>query len=293
MKNLIVLMLITLFCFQLNAQNYIIPLYQGPIPNAKASEVKERADTSDIVRFSHVQAPLIEVYLPAIRNRNGQGVVICPGGGYAILAYNWEGSDIAKFLNGKGIAGIVLKYRLPDDDSNIDPEKSPLMDAQKAIEIVREHAEEWGLNPTQIGIMGFSAGGHLASTAGTHFTKSNRPDFMVIGYPVVSFDAEITHMGSRNNLIGENPSEEMIEYYSNELQVSDDTPPTFIVHSLDDKAVPVENSLRLLQKLKDHNVPAEMHLYPYGGHGYGLAIGQGQLAEWPELMVKWMKSLVN
>lgn len=293
MKNYIVLLSLILISFQLDAQNYIIPLYNGPIPNAKTSEVKERVDTSDIVRYSHVQAPLIEVYLPAIKNRNGQGVVICPGGGYAILAYNWEGSDIAKFLNGKGIAGIVLKYRLPDDDSNIDPEKSPLMDAQKAIEIVRDHAKEWGLDPAQIGIMGFSAGGHLASTAGTHFTADNRPDFMVLGYPVVSFDAEITHMGSRNNLIGENPSQELIEYYSNELQVSDDTPPTFIVHSLDDKAVPVENSLRLLQKLKEHNVPAEMHLYPYGGHGFGLAIGQGQLAEWPELMVKWMKSLVN
>ena len=275
--------------FSASAQDHLLPLWPDKVPNYKNVGNEEKRDTTNAVRISDVQSPSIEVYLPSRSHATEQAVLICPGGGYSILAYDKEGTDIAKMLNGKGIAGIVLKYRLPRSKSNIEPHKSALMDAQQAMKLVRTNAEKWNINPEKVGVMGFSAGGHLASTLGTHFDEASRPDFMVLIYPVVSMAEEITHMGSRINLIGENPSEEMITLYSNELQVKSNTPPTFIVHSTDDGAVPVENSLRLYQAIKDQNIPIEMHIYPYGGHGYGLAIGKGRLATWPDLLIDWLR----
>jgi len=283
------------------AQNQIVPLWEGDPPNYKETGEVTIWDTSDIVRIRNVQKPDIAVFLPSKKNSTGEAVVICPGGGYGILAYDWEGSDIARWLNSEGISAFVLKYRLPGSKSNIVPHKSPLMDAQRAMRLVRANAEKWNIDPTKIGIMGFSAGGHLASTLSTHFDagdpssddpvehESCRPNFSVLVYPVVSLEADFTHKGSGKNLLGEDPDPELLRYYSNELQVTEDTPPAILIHSDDDKAVPVENSISYFQALRANKVTSELHIYPYGGHGYSLAIGQGHLSTWPDRVIEWIK----
>jgi acetyl esterase/lipase len=285
-------------------QDVVMPLWPaGKVPNYQKTTEVEKRDTTEIVRFSMVQIPDISVYLPAKRTATGQAVIICPGGGYAYLAYNWEGSDPARLLSAKGIAAIVLKYRLPNSKSNITPHLSPLMDARRAIRLVRANAAKWNIKKDQVGIMGFSAGGHLASTLGTHFDagdpnaadsverQSSRPDFMVLVYPVISMSKPIMHKGSRNNLIGENADSSLAKLYSNELQITKETPPAFLLHATDDKTVPVENSLLFYQALKDNGVPAEMHIYPKGGHGFGLGLGKGYLEGWSDLLIDWIKSL--
>lgn len=296
---LIILILNTL-CL---GQNYRLPLWTNDIPNSQKTNEIEIRDTTNAVRISYVQNPDISVYLPSKGIATGQAVVICPGGGYRILAYDKEGTDIAKWLNSKGIAGIVLKYRLPVSKSNIINHKSPLLDAQCAIRLTRYHANKWNIKKDKIGIMGFSAGGHLASSAGTHFdigdenavdpvdSISSRPDFMILIYPVITFNETFTHNGSRTALIGENPDLALVQYYSNEMQVKKDTPPTFIIHAGDDGAVPVENSLLFYQALKDNGITAELHLYPEGGHGFSLAIGRNYLETWPDRCIDWLKSL--
>ncbi len=266
---------------------------EGSIPLSIKNNIQEQAVSTDIVRIGKVQVPQIEVYLPNKKSATGQAVIVCPGGGYSILAYDWEGTDVAKLLNAQGIAAFVLKYRLPDSLSSTAPEQVPLMDAKQAMRIVREKAADWNINPNKIGIMGFSAGGHLASTLSTHFEKDTRPDFSILIYPVISMDKNIAHMGSRNNLIGKHPTDAMIKLYSNELQVSVNTPPTFLIHATDDDGVPVENSLLYYQALIKNKVPAEMHIYPTGGHGFGLANGNRSLGSWPSLMIEWMKGLNN
>lgn len=275
----------------LSAQQYTLPLWADGVPNYKASGEKEVVDGESSRRIRLVQEPTIEVYLPSSEYNTGKAVVICPGGAYALLAYDKEGTDVAKFLNGQGIAGIVLKYRLPNSKSNIVSHETPLMDAQQAMHLVRENASQWNIDPANVGIMGFSAGGHLASTLGTHFDQSSRPDFMILIYPVITFKEPLTHTGSRDNLLGKNQDQKLVDYYSNELQVKENTPPTFLVHSMDDKTVPVENSLQFYKALKDKNIPSEMHLYPYGGHGYALALNRGQLEGWKERLIEWLESL--
>lgn len=287
----------------MNAQ-ITIPLWpEGRVPNYRASGEKEKIESADIIRVSLVQTPEMTVYLPSKKTATGQAVIICPGGGYSYLSYNWEGTDVAGFLVAKGIAAVVLKSRLPNSKSNITPHLSPLMDAQRAVRMVRANAGKWNLKKDAIGIMGFSAGGHLASTLGTHFDsgdakaadtieqQSARPDFLVLVYPVISMSKPIMHAGSRNNLIGAKPDSSLAKLYSNELQVTKETPPAFLIHATDDKAVPVENSLLFYQALKDNNVPVEMHIYPAGGHGFGLGLGKGYLATWPDRLVEWMKGL--
>ena len=294
----------TFFCYVSGyAQEYKLLWPSGNIPNYKKTAEVEKRDTTSIVRISLVQQPGIEVYLPSKQSANGQAIVICPGGGYGILAYDWEGTDIAKWLNSKGIAAIVLKYRLPNSKSNVVPQLSPLLDAQRALRTVRANAQKWNIKKNQIGIMGFSAGGHLASTAGTHFDNgdanaadsvdrlTSRPDFMILMYPVISMSKTYMHQGSRNNLIGANPDSALAKYYSNDLQVTKETPPTFIVHATDDAGVPVENSLSFYQALKTNKVAAEMHIYPYGGHGFGLAVGKGYLNTWTDRCIDWLTSL--
>lgn len=264
---------------------------EGGIPLRIKNNIQEQVEHTDMIRIGKVQVPQLEVYLPNKKSASGQAVIICPGGGYAILAYDWEGTDIAKLLNAKGIAAFVLKYRLPDPLSSTAPDQVPLMDAKQAMRIVRARATEWNVNPNKIGIMGFSAGGHLASTFSTHFEEDTKPNFSILIYPVISMDKSITHMGSRNNLIGNNPTNAMIKWYSNELQVTSNTPPTFLIHATDDDVVPVENSLLYYQALKVNKVPTEMHIYPAGGHGFGLANGNKSLESWPSLMIEWIKGL--
>lgn len=286
------------------AQDVRMPLYPAnAIPNYKRTAEVEKRDTTGTLRISLVQQPDIAVYLPTRGIATGQAVVICPGGGYGVLAYDKEGTDFAKWLNAKGIAAIVLKYRLPNSKSNVVPHLSPLMDAKRAVRLVRANASKWNIRQDKVGIMGFSAGGHLASTLGTHFDAgdpnasdpverlSSRPDFMILAYPVITMNKAITHAGSRNNLIGPDPSEELVKLYSNEMQVTKETPPTFIVHATDDRGVPVENALSFYQSLKTNGVPAEMHIYPKGGHGFGLAVGQGYLETWTDRLADWLKAM--
>ena len=288
------------FCL---SQEAILPLWpKGKIPNSIVSDEKEQQVYTDILRISKVQEPMLEVYLPSKKNANGQAVLIFPGGGYGILAYDWEGTDIAKYLNSKGIAGIVVKYRLPSSKSQTAKHLVPLIDAQRAMRMVRSKAEEYHINVDKIGILGFSAGGHLASTLGTHFdqevyapideidTQSARPDFMALGYPVISF-GPMTHVGSKTNLLGEHPSEEMITLFSNEKQVTQYTPPSFLVHATDDTVVPVENSLLFYKALKDNGISATMHIYPEGGHGFSLALKDPYLSGWIDSMYEWMQRL--
>ena len=302
------LKLVFVICLMLKSsytpgQNFEIPLWPGEIPNFQKTDEVEVSDSSDIVRISKVQSPGIAVYLPSRKNATGQAVVICPGGGYRILAYDWEGTDIAKWLNAHGIAAVILKYRLPTSLSNIIPHQSPLMDAQRAMRLVRHHAGNWNIHPDKIGIMGFSAGGHLAATLGTHFDEVHfgpvsaidsvdcRPDFMILMYPVITFSKPFMHRGSKEALIGKNPDPSLVDYYSNELHVKHNTPPAFIVHAGDDAAVPVENSLVFYQALREKSIPAEMHIYPAGGHGFSLALDKGYLQTWPDRCLDWLKSL--
>jgi len=285
------------------SQDTIMALWpEGKIPNHIETDEREVRLSTDIVRISQVQQPSLEVYLPAKKNATGEAVLIFPGGGYEILAYDWEGTDIAKFLNGKGIAGIVVKYRLPSSVSQKDKHNVPLIDAQRAMRMVRSKASEFNIDRSKIGILGFSAGGHLAATLGTHFNnkvyepidaidkESARPDFMALGYPVITF-GEGTHSGSRKNLIGKNPSQEMMDRFSLEKNVTSQTPPTFLIHTSDDKGVPVENSLLFYKALKDADVSATMHIYPKGGHGFSLALKDPQLRGWTERMFEWFESL--
>jgi acetyl esterase/lipase len=295
----------SLFAAMADPNPIVLPLWSGTPPHAQPSGLQlERAQEGNILWVRHVQNPAIEVRLPARGNATGQAVVVCPGGGYGGLAYDWEGTDFAAWLNSHGIAAIVLSYRLPvDGDVAHEKWRVPLDDAQRAIRLTRARAGEWGINPAKVGIMGFSAGGHLASTAGTHFDAgqpdaadpveriSSRPDFMILVYPVISMMKETTHGGSRANLLGENPPDELVRRYSNELQVTSQTPPTFLVHAGDDGAVPVNNSLLFYQSLVAHHVPAELHLYPYGGHGFSFALRRGRLENWSQLCARWLAEL--
>lgn len=302
MKNTLLLLLL-LMVNSFFAQDTIMQLWpKDKIPNHLKSVEKEMDEQNEILRISKVQVPTIEVYLPSKRDATGEAVLIFPGGGYGILAYDWEGTDIAKFLNSKGIAGIVVKYRLPSDISQTDKKYVPLIDAQRAVRLVRGNAEKFNIEPNKIGIIGFSAGGHLASTLGTHFNEkvyepidriddeSARPDFMALGYPVISF-GEMTHLGSKKNLIGENPTTELVNYFSNEKQVTELTPPTFLLHATDDTVVPVENSLLFYKAVKDKGVSVTMHIYPKGGHGFGLGLHDEHLKDWGNRMLDWIVSL--
>ena len=304
MNYLMKVFLLILVFSQMQGQEKLLLWPDGHIPNQKKSDEKEKVFETDIIRITNVQNPSIEIYLPSKSIRTGKAVMICPGGGYGVLAYDWEGTDFAKLLNAKGIAAFVLKYRLPISSSIIDPKWAPLQDAQQALRLIRLNAKKWNINPNQIGIMGFSAGGHLASTLGTHYNEkeiinsnnpleniSARPDFMALIYPVITFDKRYYHGGSKNNLIGKDAPDDLINKFSNNLQVNSNTPPTFLVHSADDEGVPIENSLLFYKALLKNNVSAEMHLYPKGGHGYGLARGKGSLENWPNILLNWIREL--
>lgn len=278
----------------------VIPLYSGTVPNSKPNTVKEKREedkNNGRLSIANVTDPTLTVYAPAPGNNTGTAVVICPGGGYARLAMTHEGKDVGNLLSSWGITAFVLKYRLPSDSIMQDKSIGPLQDAQRALQLVREYASEWKIDVNKVGIMGFSAGGHLASTAGTHFTTavisnpgntSLRPDFMILCYPVISFADSICHRGSRDNLIGKNAGADKIALYSNETQITPQTPPAFLVHAEDDKTVPVQNSLYFYEGLLHNHVPAEMHLYPKGGHGFGM-VNKTTPDEWTERLHNWLK----
>ncbi|WP_276502753.1 alpha/beta hydrolase [Terrimonas pollutisoli] len=276
----------------------VIPLYNDSVPNSIRSSLQEVADTGrdGITRISKVTKPTLTVYTPPAGKANGTAVIICPGGGYGILAFNHEGINVAKVFTEWGVTAFVLKYRLPNDAIMTDKTIGPLQDAQRATQLVRERSAEWNINPKHVGIMGFSAGGHLASTAATHFDKSYinnssktklRPDFAILVYPVISFSNEITHMGSRNNLLGPNPTADQIKLFSNELQVTKKTPPTFLVHAKDDKGVPLENSLTFIRALEKAKVAHDSFFYEKGGHGFGLNNSTSDI-NWMDKVKSWM-----
>jgi acetyl esterase/lipase len=241
--------------------------------------------------------PELHMYRPPQEQATGTAIVVCPGGGYGSLAMDHEGKDVAAWLNNNGIAALVLKYRLGPRYRH----PAPLQDAQRAIRIVRHRAAELGIEPNKIGILGFSAGGHLASTAATHFDTgrrdaddpieraSSRPDFAVLIYPVISFTTEFVHAGSRRNLLGENPDAKLAESLSNELQVTDQTPPTFLVHTTEDTAVPPENSLLFYRALRKAKVPAELHIFEKGRHGLGLGPEDPAFSAWPKMCITWLR----
>ncbi|GJM36484.1 MAG: endo-1,4-beta-xylanase [Saprospiraceae bacterium] len=300
-RYLSLLMIIANFCL-LNAQSKVeeMALYSGAIPNAKTlpdTETVEQRDNGGRFIFD-TAIPTLTAYLP--KHPNGKAIVVCPGGGYRGTAIDKEGLLVAQTLNEDSITAFVLKYRIPQDATNVDKSLAPLQDAQQAIRFVRKNAAKYRLNPAQIGIMGFSAGGHLAASAATRFQKladsneldttSVRPDFAVLIYPVISFTDELTHKGSRTNLLGDHPTKTDIMLCSAEMQVTPNSPPAFLVHAADDKVVPVGNSLAYYTACINHDVSAEMHLYPKGGHGFGM-FNTTTADIWMERLINWLKTI--
>lgn len=289
---------LALFALVMTASADWQPLWPGEAPGAKRPPAGSET-VAEGWRFSDIEVPQYDVHLAPEGKRTGQAVVIFPGGGYGILAMNHEGHDYAKWLNERGITGIVVKYRVSGNPALGYQFPVPFLDARRAIRTVRAHAAEWGVDPKKVGVMGSSAGGHLASLCATRFgdtfpeegkddiDKQNcRPDFAILVYPVISM-GEVAHSGSRTNLLGKEPTAEAIEKYSAEKQVSKETPPVFLISTFDD-GVDCRNSLNFAVACKAHNVPVSLHLFEKGGHGYGMNV-KGELAAWPGLLDAWLK----
>jgi acetyl esterase/lipase len=272
------------------------PLYPGAIPNSRpTADAEVHQNTPFGESITAVSRPTYTAYLPGRIKATGAAVIVLPGGGYRGLMFGMEGTVPAQYFNEHGIAAIVLKYRLPSPQTMIDPSIGPLQDAQRTIQIVRQHAKAWGIDPHKVGIMGFSAGGHLAGTAITQFHHayidnpqgiSLRPDFAVLVYPVVTMEPPAAHAGSRDALLGLHPLPELVERFSVEKQVSSDTPPALILAASDDDLVPVENSLALYAALHRHGVPASLHLFVRGEHGFFLLPRE----EWQAEIWSWLKT---
>lgn len=277
----------------------VIPLYADSVPGSKPASIKERSDTdaNGSIRIYDVTEPTLTIYQPPKEKATGAAVIICPGGGYKYVSFTLEGIAPAERLVQMGVTAFILKYRLPNDEIMVNKEVGPVMDLQRAIQLVRENAKQWGIDKNRVGIMGFSAGGHLASTAGTHFNKqyiarkkriSLRPDFMILVYPVISFADSIAHIGSRTRLIGAEPTPENIGEYSNELHVNKRTPPTYLVHAEDDRTVKVQNMLLFATALQEHKVPFDFYLYEKGGHGFGVNNKTSEV-KWMDLLEDWLR----
>lgn len=266
----------------LSAQKPVeLPLWPNGTPNN--NELTNSGQNHNNEWVSDVTTPTLTVY-PA-SHPNGMAIIMCPGGGYGGLAMKHEGHDMAPWFNTQGITYAVLKYRMPNGHHEV-----PLSDAEQAIRMVREHAAEWGVNPQRVGIMGASAGGHLAASLATLYSSDKtRPDFQILFYPVISMQKGVTHGGSRKNLIGENPSQELEQKYSLERQVSPGTPQAFIMLSSDDDAVPPINGIGYFLALRDHKVPASLHAYPTGGHGWGFRDNFTYKRQWTEELEKWLR----
>jgi len=294
-SKLVILCMFTASAFS----QQVMPLYDAGIPNSKPAPDTEKSETVDDIFIIHnVSRPTLTAYLPDPSKATGEAIVVVPGGGYHIIAAGHEGVDVAKRFNEMGIAAFVLKYRIPNAEWMINPEIGPIQDAQRAIQLVRLNAKKWNVNKNKVGILGFSAGGHLASTVATHYKKSHipkkknislRPDFVILVYPVISFVDSAAHIGSRNNLLGENASQEKFKEYSNELQITPETPPTFLVHAKDDP-VSVRNTMLFADSLSAKGVFSEVILYEGGGHGFGLVNKTSDIS-WPDRVREWLKKL--
>ncbi|HEY1061004.1 MAG TPA: alpha/beta hydrolase [Daejeonella sp.] len=296
-KNWLILILNLVLSYQLSNAQQVLPLYPGKIPNSKLSANEEQITANALVDTvtRKVSVPTLSIFLPLKNQSNGTAVIICPGGGYGGLLTKREGSDVARAFTKLGVTAFVLKYRLPDDGIMEDKSIGPLQDALQALKTVRQNAGKWNVDAKKIGIMGFSAGGHLASSAGTHYNTriienpentDLRPDFMVLVNPVISFTDEIGHIGSRNNLLGKTPLVEKINFFSNELHVNQSTPQTFLVHTADDTVVSPENSFRFYYALRKNKVNAELHIYSEGEHGF---LKKPVFEEWFGRTVNWMR----
>ncbi len=300
LRTVVLLFLLTAL---LNNQSAGQPITVKVWPHGAPGEIRNAAYREDTVytekhepRIRHVTDPELYVYLP--KERPCAAVVICPGGGYGRLAMDHEGHDVEKWLNSIGVAGIILKYRLPSDTIMKEKSVGPLQDIQEAIRIVRRNAAAWKIEPKNIGVMGFSAGGHLAASASTMYgyrcykasdTTSGRPDFSLLIYGVISMQTNLTHPASRENLLGSHPDTALVNLFSAELHVDKNTPPGFLVHAADDKSVPSANSIRYFEALQQSGVPAELHVYQEGGHGFGLGKNGGTESDWPEACERWMR----
>ncbi len=283
MTNLILLIVPLTLCAALEKAKVEL-LWPMGAPGAVGSEDRDK--------------PSLTIYLPPADKANGTAVVVCPGGGYGMLATGHEGKDPADWLNRHGITAFVLRYRLGPRYHH----PAPIQDAQRALRLVRSRAKEWNLDPKRIGIWGFSAGGHLASTLATHFDDgkpdaddpiervSCRPDFAILCYPVITLRPPVTHDGSRRNLLGANPDESLVASLCNDEQVTEKTPPTFLFHTDEDKAVPPENSILFYQALRKKKVPVELHIYETGPHGIGLGFGRGAVSSWPDQLAGWLQT---
>ena len=285
--------ILTLSLMQLAFAQYN-PLYKK-IPNYIDAPDEESSAIDGVLRISKVSIPGY-AFFSAGNDDPKPCVIICPGGGYRILASEHEGTDVAKYFNSIGIHALVLKYRIPSDDHQPDKKIAPLQDAQRAVQLVREHAKDWKVDPNKVGIMGFSAGGHLASSLAVHYDdikiKENnkisvRPDFQILGYPVISF-SKFSHVGSRKNLLGKDSTESMMNYFSNEMHVNSNTPIAFLVHAKDDKVVPIENSFIYVDALKSNGVEAELFVYETGGHGFGM-INKTSSESWINALKSWLQ----
>jgi acetyl esterase/lipase len=297
MKHLVLLFIIFIE-LTVSAQQ-VMPLYEGPIPNSIPTEDKETSEMRDsILIVSNVSRPTLTAFFPQHAKPESEAVIVFPGGGYGGLAAGHEGIEVAKRLNDLGIVAFVLKYRIPKKEWMPNTEIGPLQDAQRAIQIVRQNAKKWKIRKDRIGILGFSAGGHLASTAATHFNKARitnkkkislRPDFVALIYPVVSFTDSIGHQGSKDNLLGKGASPEKIREYSHEFNVTEKTPPTFLVHAKDDP-VNYKNSIVFADALNAKGVFSEVLLFESGGHGFGL-VNKTSDIQWIERFAQWLKKL--
>lgn len=284
MKNkLFLIILLSIFSASSFAQQEIKLYPKGPKENNGFTEKESWARPNDFL--TKISDPRMYYYPAPAGKGNGTAVLICPGGGYVGVSIMKEGKEIAEWFNNLGVTAFVLYYRMPNGHYKV-----PLADAQKALKIIHKNAKVWNIDKNKIGIMGFSAGGHLASTAGTHFkTKIQRPAFMILGYPVVTMDKNLTHAGSRENLLGNNPSDKLVKFYSNELQVKKNTPPTFIVHARDDKTVPIANSRNLAKAIQEKGISCTLQEYDLGGHGFGMRKNNIPADNWPEVLKIWLK----
>jgi acetyl esterase/lipase len=269
-----------------------LPLYgDAAIPNAKPGPDEESSANGSWIR--KVSRPMLQVYLPAKVKATGTAVVIFPGGSYSGLTFEYEGTQQANYFVDHGIAAFVVKYRIPDDRTMVDKSIGPLQDAQQAMRVVRQRAAEWNVDPGRIGVVGFSAGGHLASTLATHFDEPQvdnpdqvalRPDFLVLVYPVISMDEKITHKDSRKALLGAEPTEAKVRFFSSELHVTRDTPPTLLLHAADDGLVDVDNSIVFFEALRRTGVPVEARLFQKGQHGFFLMPRD----RWQSTILDWL-----
>ncbi|HSQ47144.1 MAG TPA: alpha/beta hydrolase, partial [Lutibacter sp.] len=283
------------------AQNEVIPLWTAKIPGSIQVQNYDEIETykdEKLQNIRQITTPTLSVFLPEKENHNGTAVIVFPGGGYFYLTMDKEGYKVARWLNTLGITAVVLKYRLPSDAIMTDKTIGPLQDAQEAVRAVRRNADKWKVDINKIGIIGFSAGGHLAAALSTRYldnlynptdTVSARPNFSMLIYPVISMKEGIKHQGSRGNLLGKTPSDLLINKFSMETQVNNLTPPTFMAHASDDASVPVENSILYYQALIKHKVPAELHLYEKGGHGFGLGVKETSQF-WTKQAENWLRS---